>query len=64
MDECAVRLIAKYLTSTSTYADLPDRNWLLTTCGVIYKPDVEKGIKCYVDADFASVWAQVNANNA
>ena len=44
--ERAVRLIAKYLTSKSTYMDLPDINLWLTTCGVFYKPDIVKVIKC------------------
>ena len=46
LHERNARLIAKYLTSTSTYMDLPDINLWLTTCGVVYKPDIEKGIKC------------------
>ena len=60
---CAVRRIAKYLASTSTYADLPDVNQQLSPCGVVYNPNKEKGIDCYVDADFSSGWTQSDANN-
>ena len=47
----AVRRITKYLASTSTYVDLTDVNRWLTTRGVVYSPDIEKGIKCYVDSE-------------
>ena len=56
--------MAKNLASTSTYVDLPDVNWQLTTRGIIYKPDIVKGIKCYVDADFSGGWAQADVDNA
>ena len=39
LHEHAVRRIVKYLASTSTYADLPNGNWQLTTCRVVYNPD-------------------------
>jgi len=32
--------------------------------GIIYKPDKSKGLECYVDADFAGGWSQVDADNA
>jgi hypothetical protein len=40
--------------------------YLLDTCshGVVYKPDTTKELEGYVDADFASGWSQVNADNA
>ena len=60
----SVRLIAKYLASTSTYVDLPYGNRRLTTRGVVYNPNIEKGIDCYVDAEFSSGWAQVDSNHA
>ena len=44
--------ITKYLSSTSTYVDLIDVNWRLTTHGVFYKPKI-KIIECYVDNDFS-----------
>ena len=28
-----------------------------------YKPDKEKGIECYIDADFAGGWAQADSDN-
>ena len=31
--------------------------------GLVFKPDLSKGIKCYVDADFAGGWAKADANN-
>ncbi len=31
---------------------------------IIYKPDCSKGLKCYVDADFAGGWTQADASNA
>ena len=30
----------------------------------IYKPVKEKGIDCYVDANFFGEWAQLDADNA
>ena len=50
--------------STSTYVDFPDRNRRLITCGVIYNPDIEKGIEYYVYNKFSIGWAQSDANNA
>ncbi len=40
--------------------------YLLDTrkCSIIYKPDITKGLECYVDADFAGGWSQANAHNA
>ena len=32
--------------------------------GIIYKPDVSKGLKCYVDTDFAGGWSQADSENA
>ena len=64
MHERSVRGITKYLVSTSTYVDLPDRNRRLNTHGVVYRNDIETGIECYVDADFASGWAQSDSDNA
>ena len=49
---CSAIRIANYLTSTSTYVDLPDGNQCFITRGVVYRPDIEKGIECYVDSDF------------
>ena len=40
--ERAVRIIAKYLTSTSTYTYLPDGDIRLSTHGIVYSPDEEK----------------------
>ena len=64
LQECAVRYIAKYLASMSTYVDLPDIHWRLTTCSIVYRPNIEKGIKCYVDTDFYGRWDQADADNA
>ena len=44
--------------------DLPDRNLWLPTRSVVYKTNKEKSFKRYVDADFASGWAQSDADNA
>ena len=60
----SVRHIAKYLSSTSTYVDLPDANGQLSTHGVVYNPYKEKIIKCYVDANFAGGWAQLDYDDA
>jgi hypothetical protein len=40
--------------------------YLLDTCkrGIIYKPDIKKGLKCYIGADFAGGWLQADAENA
>ena len=43
--------------------DLPYGNWRLTTCGVVYRTDIEKGIECYADAQFSGGWAQSYAVN-
>ena len=42
---------------------LPDINQRLTTRGVVYKPNIEKIIECYVDAKFSSGWYQSYADN-
>ena len=60
----AVRHIAKYLASMSKYVYLPDIKQLLTTCGVFYRPDMEKIIDCYIYSDFYGGWAQSDADNA
>ncbi len=31
---------------------------------LFYKPDVSKGLECYVDADFAGGWSQADSENA
>ena len=54
----AVRWIVKYLEITSMYIDLSVRNRRLSTIAVVYKPDKEKGIKCYVNANLSGGWAQ------
>ena len=60
----AFRHIPKYLASTSTYLDLPDSNHRLYTCGVVYRPDKEKYIKCYVYVEFYGGCNQAYNNNA
>ena len=60
----SVRQIAKYLSSTSIYVDLPYGNLWLTTIRVVYRPDIEKGIYCFVDGRFSSGWAQADSKNA
>ena len=62
--ERAVRRIAKYLKSTSTYVDLPDGNIRLTTRGVVYKLNIGEGIYFYVDANFANRRVQSHTHNA
>ena len=62
--ERAVRQIAKHLTSMSTYVDLRDRKQWLTTSIIVYKPEIEKYIKGYVDDNFAGGWAQAASDNA
>ena len=64
VSERAVRHIVKYLTSTSTYVDLPYLNWRLTTCGLVYRPDIENVIDCYVDDEFYGGWDQADDSNA
>ena len=48
--ERAVKRIGRYLLGTK------DR-------GIIYKPNMMKGLECYVDADFAGGWAKADADN-
>ena len=62
--ECAVRRIARYLAITFTYIDLPDGNRRLSTRGVFYSTNKEKGIGCYIYAKFPSGISQANTNNA
>ena len=31
--------------------------------GIIFKPEKNKGIQCYVDADFAGCWNSMDAEN-
>ena len=64
LHERTIRDIANYLASTSTYVYLPYGNLRLSTYGVVYKPNKEKGIKCYIDADFTGGWGQAAADNA
>ena len=59
----AVRQIAKYFTSTSTYIYLSDGTRRLSTCGVLYKPDKEKGIGCYADVNFSDGWDQSDVDH-
>jgi hypothetical protein len=32
--------------------------------GIIYKPNIKKGLECYIDADFAGSWLQADAEIA
>ena len=63
MHERAIIIIAKYLARTSTYVYLPDGNWQLSTSGVVYRTNIEKGIDCYVYAGFAVGWAQADSDD-
>ena len=60
---CAIRRITKYLASTYTHVDLTDRNLRLTTRKLVYRNDIEKGIDCYIDAEFEREWARADADN-
>ena len=53
----------KDLVSTSTYVYLLDVNKWLSTCSVVYMPNIEKVIECYINANFANGWAQTDADN-
>ena len=64
MHERAIRRIANYLTSTSTYMDLPDGNRRLFTHGIVYRTNKEKYTECYVDYDFSGEWDQADSDNA
>ena len=44
--------------------DLPDINLQLTVLGIVYRPETEKFIDCYVDADFVGGWDQSDDYNA
>ena len=48
----------------STYVDLPYGYEQLSTLGVIYKPNIEKGIELDGDADFSGGWSQADSDNA
>ena len=47
----------------STYVDLQDGHIWLTTHNIVYKPNKEKVIDCYIDANFDGGWAQADADN-
>ena len=64
VQEHAIKRIAKFVASTSTHFYLPGLNWQLFTWGVVYRPNKEKGIYCYSDANFAGRLSQVDADNA
>ena len=64
LHEHVVRRIAKYLASTPTYVDLPDGNLRLNTRGIVCRNDIEKGIECDVDSNFAGGWDQSDYDNA
>ena len=64
MHTCAIRRIKKYVVRTSTYVNLPDEIRWLTTHGIVYRPSIEKGIKCYIYYDFDGEWDQVDTDNA
>ena len=44
----------EYFASTSAYVNLLDGNQLSSTSGVVYKPNIEKCIECFVDSNFSS----------
>ena len=44
--------------------DLSDGTYRLSTCRVVYDSYKEKGIECFVGADFDSEWAQSESDNA
>ena len=54
----AVRRITKYFSSTYICVHLPYGNQRLSTHGIVYKPDKEKIMECYVNADFDSGLSQ------
>ena len=43
---------------------LTDKNQRLTTCGIVYNTDIEKGFDCYVYYNFDGGWAQADSDNA
>ena len=57
-------LCTKYLVSTSTYVYLPYVNCQLTICSVVYRPNIDKVIDCYIHVHFAGGWAQVDSDYA
>ena len=59
-----VRYIAKYPVRTSKYTNLPDVKWWLYARRIFYRTNKEKGIECYVDANFTSGRAQADSNNS
>jgi hypothetical protein len=49
--EKAIKRLGRYLYHTSKE-------------GIIYNPDISKGLECYVDADFAGGWQNADAEDA
>ena len=48
--ERAVKRIGRYMLGTKTR-------------GIVFKPNCEKGLECYVDADYAGGWSKADAQN-
>ena len=64
VQEHASKHITQYYASMYAYVDLTDRNWQLTTRGVVYNTNIGKGIECYIDANFTGGLPQADSNNA
>ena len=63
LHEHAVRHISRYIVITSTYVDFPDGNLWLTTHGIVYRPNIDKGVECCIYVNFDGGWAQEDVDN-
>ena len=50
--------------STSKYTNLPESKRRIFISGLVYRPDKEKDVICFVDAEFSGGWGQADTNNA
>ena len=62
--EPSIWWISNYLANTSIDVDLPGGNHILSTCGLVYNPDKEKVIGCYIYSYSAGSWSQLDTNNS
>ena len=49
LHEKAIKQLGRYLYHTKSK-------------GIVYNPDITKGIECYADADFSGGWQQVDSH--
>ena len=64
MNERMVMMIEKYMSITYTYMDLSYGTDRVSTLRVVYNPDKENFIGCYIGTNFYGGWSQADDYNA